>query len=557
MVNKTVLDLGCGHADISGALYRLGADVTALDARPEHLKMASKKFPGIKTIKADLDQSWPFIGKHFDIILDMGVLCHLRNYESHLRAVCSSTSYLVLETAVCNSIDPNKCVAISENKSIYDLAANGTGCRPTAAAIEKVLSECGMDFKRMDASKLNSGDNVYDWNTTNSGNTSIHNRRLWFAVKNNSIHQPAHIPMTPQQLLQPAVAPIVLTPNKPVISRPIPISPILPQIPITPPIPTAHPPVHPHSVGYVGSMNNYLGGYTTNSDDVRVTSKQFAILKPELWAPPIQFSDVNGIVACTTLKAGLWFSKISPLFPNILPHKSSYSLLEFNRVDGTPDLIMCDITNIQSGNRVFIDEWADRSLTNIDIQNLQKSFVILTPSLINAQEILKVLPDANVIRTCRPWPALNLSPHAGSYLMYFEKDNNVTKKLLEQWNGQWSPLVVVGSSGRLPNFAVYISDGETYDTVVSTMRGARGILSLHKNNYYLSGIQELSKSMGIPLITNNTAQNENNLIINVADIDTNNLSNAISQVDEKKNLTFDPDYNTNFVYKNVRNLLGK
>ena len=60
---KKVLELGCGYADMGGVLYRLGSDMTAVDARQEHLKIVSKKFPGIKVVRADLDGQWPFFGQ--------------------------------------------------------------------------------------------------------------------------------------------------------------------------------------------------------------------------------------------------------------------------------------------------------------------------------------------------------------------------------------------------------------------------------------------------------------------------------------------------------------
>lgn len=187
--HKKVLDLGCGHADISGALHRLGADITAVDARQEHLKVASRKYPGVKTVKADLDRGWPFYGKTFDIILDLDLLCHLSNYEEHLKAVCASTTHLVLETAVCDSEDPFKIVVLDENKSIYDLSVNGLSSRPSTAAIERVLRECGMTFRRQDNARYNSGNYTYDWQAKNEGATDYNKRRLWLCVKNNSTMQ--------------------------------------------------------------------------------------------------------------------------------------------------------------------------------------------------------------------------------------------------------------------------------------------------------------------------------------------------------------------------------
>lgn len=183
---KRLLDLGCGHADISGALYRLGADITAVDARQNHLQMVKKKFPQIKTIQADLDAAWPFFGKSFDITLDLGLLCHLAEWEEQLKRVCASTTHLVLETAVCDTEDPFCNIKIKEDKGQYDLSFNGMGCRPSAAGIERVLNECGMNFRRIDNAKLNSGPYKYDWLPQYKGECNFYHRRLWFCVRSNS-----------------------------------------------------------------------------------------------------------------------------------------------------------------------------------------------------------------------------------------------------------------------------------------------------------------------------------------------------------------------------------
>lgn len=217
MYFKKVLDLGCGQGDISGAIYRLGADVLALDARQEHLQVAGKKYPGLKTIKADLDRDWPFnANRKFDIILDLGLLCHVRDYEAHLRNVCASTTHLVLETAVCDSDDPDKCIVSTENKNIYDLSINGVSSRPSAAAIEKILLSCGMNFKRLDQSKFNAAGYTYDWEVKNTDNCDITRRRIWFAVKDSSPIQfakPKPHPSTWMPQPPPQPAPIVnLTP---------------------------------------------------------------------------------------------------------------------------------------------------------------------------------------------------------------------------------------------------------------------------------------------------------------------------------------------------------
>lgn len=179
--NKKILDLGCGHGDVGASFYRLGADVTCVDIRDDNLQITTKKYQGIKTKRANLDREWPF--DKVDVIMDLGLLCHLFNYEAHLKNACRSTNILILETAVCDSDDPELCIMGSEDPHAKDKSFSGTSSRPTAAKIEKILINAGMNFKRMDTNKLNSKDHIYDWSVSNSNNIDIGKRRLWIANK--------------------------------------------------------------------------------------------------------------------------------------------------------------------------------------------------------------------------------------------------------------------------------------------------------------------------------------------------------------------------------------
>jgi len=183
--------LGCGHGDVGAAFHRLGAEVTCVDARNEHLKITAKKYPGIKTVNVDLDKEWKF--NNFDVILDLGVICHLRNFENHLRNVCNSANYVVIETAVCDSDDPCLCPVLTENKAIYDWSFNGFSSRPTAAFVEKIITESGFEFKKVNYSNLNLGKLSYDWTISNSGTCDSNKRRFWIAKRNQPalVSQPA------------------------------------------------------------------------------------------------------------------------------------------------------------------------------------------------------------------------------------------------------------------------------------------------------------------------------------------------------------------------------
>ena len=210
-VHKKLLDLGCGHGDIGGVFHRLGSEVTAVDARQDHLKVVSKKYAGVKTVRADLDGAWLFFGKSFDLILDLGLICHLSNLENHLKVVCASTTYLVLETAVADSSDPNY-VHIGQGSMDADASYNGVSCQASAAYIERILKDCGMTFKRMDSNKLNCGTYIYDWRSTDNNQYNIQHRRLWFCV-NESNQTKNTNSSTPLPILASQPAPLMSSPS--------------------------------------------------------------------------------------------------------------------------------------------------------------------------------------------------------------------------------------------------------------------------------------------------------------------------------------------------------
>lgn len=186
--DKTVLDLGCGHSDIGGALARLGARVIAVDAREEHLQVAKKKYPHITTTKVNLDAKWPFDKQRFDFVICAAIVCHLTQYKNFLQRVCSIANNLILESEVCDSDDPNRIVRIDEHHSIYDWAFNGVAYKPSAAHLEHILTVCGMEFKRLDSPDLNTGPYKYDWIVGHTETRRLDCRRFWIC-KNSNIHE--------------------------------------------------------------------------------------------------------------------------------------------------------------------------------------------------------------------------------------------------------------------------------------------------------------------------------------------------------------------------------
>jgi len=180
--SKTLLELGCGYADLGNMFSELGAVVTSCDVRKEHLDIVKQRYPHIKTLLIDGNNDKN--EEKYDIILHWGVLYHLSEIEVHLEKVSQKCDVLLLETEVCDSDDPEFFISTNENG--YDQAFNKKGIRPSPSYIENVLKRNGFQFKLIIDPILNSGFHCYDWNITNSKMSIDGLRRFWICWKNTN-----------------------------------------------------------------------------------------------------------------------------------------------------------------------------------------------------------------------------------------------------------------------------------------------------------------------------------------------------------------------------------
>lgn len=181
---KSILELGCGFGDIGAIFSKLGANITCSDGRQEHLEILKSKYPNINTVQYDLDREWPFNEK-FDIIIHMGVLYHIKDYKNAIKNACQNAKYVVLETEVSDSDDPN--FVIYTNEEGYEQVLNHIGCRPSEAAIESILDECNVKYYRLHDSSCNYDFHKYDWEVKNTNTWQRGMRRLWFIHQKNII----------------------------------------------------------------------------------------------------------------------------------------------------------------------------------------------------------------------------------------------------------------------------------------------------------------------------------------------------------------------------------
>jgi SAM-dependent methyltransferase len=505
---KKVLDLGCGYADMSGVLHRLGANVLATDARAEHLKIVSKKFPGIKTARSNLDGRWPFQGQKFDLIMDLGVLCHLSSFEAHLKAVCGACNYLVLETAVCDSDNPDTCLSIEEGKGIYDLSFSGMGCRPSPAAIERVLAACGMNFKRTNNSKYNAGDYEYDWFPQNNNTTNLRKRALWFASKTvieNEDHPPTPI-ITPSLQIPKPAGYIHPSKNSGIQAHRT----ASPRPPMSAQKQDITPPNQNVSVKNDRTFTNIPTTPELNKQ-VKKTSRKFSLITADTYHA--ETYSTSGVVFPYSHSSRMWLKKIAPLFPGLKMARSCLGINLPKAENNDCDLLMCDIDNLVAGKRIWMEEWQG-ALSKKQLDILRNCPVILTSSLVNAEELLKHFPDNQIIRCSRPWPAVeNSKTEKVGHFLYCQKQEKLSSLLYGAWEENLGSLIVVGSSVPVPKGVSFVSDCVEYARLFPIIQGAKALIDLSDNTYYHSGLQELARALSVPVITNNLMHLDKDTII--------------------------------------------
>jgi hypothetical protein len=149
-------------------------------------------------VDVDLDRAWPF--ERFDLVLHLGLLPSLDATHASLRHACAHGTNLVVETAVCDSNDPELLVCPAVNSSSPGMLSSPESrvsssaapqlrrdrpspglIYPSPARIERTLTEEGMLFQRLADSRCNGNPRLYDWLAANTGLVTSGQHRLWFA----------------------------------------------------------------------------------------------------------------------------------------------------------------------------------------------------------------------------------------------------------------------------------------------------------------------------------------------------------------------------------------
>ena len=185
---KRILELGCGHGDIGAFLATLGSEVVALDGRLKNVNFAKLKHKNVENfhcIKFNLEHNFTEFGR-FDLLINFGLLYHLKNVDKHLENCFKTSDDILFETVVCDSVDPQKIFFCEENNYVNEESLEGIGSRPSPFYIERFAKENNFEVVRYFDSDLNSGNQfLYNWEHKNDERQGddFKLRRFWRFVK--------------------------------------------------------------------------------------------------------------------------------------------------------------------------------------------------------------------------------------------------------------------------------------------------------------------------------------------------------------------------------------
>jgi hypothetical protein len=170
-----VLELGGGDGHMTVELLREGADaVVMVEGRAEYAAAARNRSPGVRVCHHDcdtplLDKFPDIIDERLDLVLHLGLLYHLGDPVRSIHEACSLAPWVILETEVVDSFDPDHRLEHREEPGKEDDGVGPVGVRLSPAGIERELEAAGFSFERVPVDYDPVSGHRYDWSPKGEG----------------------------------------------------------------------------------------------------------------------------------------------------------------------------------------------------------------------------------------------------------------------------------------------------------------------------------------------------------------------------------------------------
>jgi hypothetical protein len=179
---KTMLEVGAAEGDFGAMFADIGCKVTSYEGREENFQNLLLKHPNQNGKKVNLEVET--ITEKFDIILHVGLLYHLFNFENNLKNCMEQCEHLILETEV---VDSARSGYWTEYEPIDNQGSNimfERVTRPSCSYLESFITKNGFDFNfPQNPTSINTSPWTYDWKRNSINSNTIGLRQMWFCKK--------------------------------------------------------------------------------------------------------------------------------------------------------------------------------------------------------------------------------------------------------------------------------------------------------------------------------------------------------------------------------------
>ena len=189
VLNKRVLDAGCGVGHHTRFYTERGCHVVGVDGRPENIQAMKRLYPSVEGIVGDL-QEMEFAGLGtFDVVHCFGLLYHLESPVAALRRLAGvCREFLLIETMVTDA--PKPVMVLVDESSTPNQALGGLGCRPSPSFVAMTLDRIGFPHVYGTAAPPRHPDFDFEWRGNLDTTRHGHNLSCVFVASRVALASP-------------------------------------------------------------------------------------------------------------------------------------------------------------------------------------------------------------------------------------------------------------------------------------------------------------------------------------------------------------------------------
>lgn len=170
-------------------------------------------------------------------------------------------------------------------------------------------------------------------------------------------------------------------------------------------------------------------------------------------------------------------------------------------------LLVGAVGALLKSDRMWLDAFEEKDLSNSDVEILKQAKFIFTPSQSNKEILDSKCPDTSINISHKPWPYT--VPKSEKYfenkafILAFNRGKVYTDCLVKAWNNKMPPLIIVGARGNYPAYIYPMHEYLPYEMLLHLINNCSCLIDLPQYDNYISSCLHMALYCGNPIISTN------------------------------------------------------